>query len=68
MTFSPPAEVARVPLGYPTALIYMDESTVKASGGRFFVVGAVKVRKPGQLMRAIVTRLKVEKLCPERVI
>jgi tetratricopeptide (TPR) repeat protein len=42
-----------VPRGYPTALIYMDESTAKASGGRFFVVGAVKVRKSGQLMRAI---------------
>ena len=39
--------------GYPTALIYVDESAVKASGGRFFVVGAVKVRKSGQLMRAI---------------
>jgi len=42
-----------VPPKYPTALIYVDESAVKASAGRFFVVGAVKVRKPGQLMRAV---------------
>jgi hypothetical protein len=53
MTFSPPADVVRVPPGYPTALIYKDESAVKASGGRFFVVGAVKVRRSGQLMRTI---------------
>ncbi|MGH7490705.1 MAG: DUF3800 domain-containing protein, partial [bacterium] len=42
-----------MPQKYPTALIYVDESAVKASAGRFFVVGAVKVRKPGQLMRAV---------------
>jgi hypothetical protein len=53
MTFSPPADVVRVQPGYPTALIYKDESAVKASGGRFFVVGAVKVRRSGQLMRTI---------------
>ena len=53
MPISPAADVVRVPPGYPTALIYMDESAVKASGGRFFVVGAVKVRKSGQLMRAV---------------
>ena len=53
MTSPPSAEVVRVPPGYPTALIYMDESAVKASGGRFFVVGAVKVRKSGQLRRAV---------------
>lgn len=53
MASPPPADVVRVPTGYPTALIYMDESTVKASSGRFFVVGAVKVRRSGQLMRAI---------------
>jgi hypothetical protein len=38
---------------YPTALIYIDESAVKVSAGRFFVVGAVKVRKPSQLMRTV---------------
>jgi uncharacterized protein (DUF885 family) len=42
-----------VPPKYPTALIYVDESAVKASAGRFFVVGAVKVRRPGQLMRSV---------------
>jgi Protein of unknown function (DUF3800) len=42
-----------VPQRYPTALIYVDESSTKGSGGNFFVVGAVKVRKPGQLMRSI---------------
>jgi hypothetical protein len=53
MATPPLADVVRVLTGYPTALIYMDESTVKASSGRFFVVGAVKVRRSGQLMRAI---------------
>jgi hypothetical protein len=42
-----------VPPNYPTALIFVDESAVKSSAGRFFVVGAVKVRRPGKLMRAI---------------
>jgi hypothetical protein len=49
----PTAEAVHVPPKYPTSLIYVDESAVKASAGRFFVVGAVKVRKPGQLMRSI---------------
>jgi hypothetical protein len=49
----PPVDAVQVPPKYPTALIYVDESSVKASAGRFFVVGAVKVRKPGQLMRVV---------------
>jgi Protein of unknown function (DUF3800) len=49
----PAADAVQVPLKYPTALIYVDESAVKASGGRFFVIGAVKVRRPGQLMRVV---------------
>jgi Protein of unknown function (DUF3800) len=49
----PTADAVQVPQKYPTALIYADESSVKASAGRFFVVGAVKVRRPGQLMRTI---------------
>jgi len=49
----PTVDAVLVPPKYPTALIYVDESAVKASAGRFFVVGAVKVRKPGQLMRAV---------------
>jgi hypothetical protein len=50
---APTADAVQVPLNYPTALIYVDESAVKASAGRFFVIGAVKVRKPGKLMRTI---------------
>jgi hypothetical protein len=49
----PTVDAVQVPEKYPTALIYVDESAVKASAGRFFVVGAVKVRRPGQLMRAV---------------
>jgi hypothetical protein len=49
----PSIDAVHVPLKYPTALIYVDESAVKASAGRFFVVGAVKVRRPGQLMRVV---------------
>jgi hypothetical protein len=49
----PPAETVHVPLKYPTALIFVDESAVKVSAGRFFVIGAVKVRRPGQLLRDI---------------
>jgi hypothetical protein len=45
--------VVHVPFGYPTALFFVDESSVKASAGRFFVVGAIKLRRPGHLMRAI---------------
>lgn len=42
-----------VPLGYPTALFYVDESAAKSTGGSFFVIGAVKLRDPGALMRTI---------------
>jgi hypothetical protein len=53
MPIAPEAGTVFVPQGYPTALIYTDESAVKVSAGRFFVVGAVTVRKPGQLMRSV---------------
>src|SRR6266852_6795336 len=46
-------DAVHVPQKYPTTLIYVDESAVKSSAGRFFVVGAVKVRRPGALTRAI---------------
>lgn len=49
----PVADAVHVPPMYPTVLFYVDESAVTVSAGRFFVVGAVKVRKPGQLMRAV---------------
>lgn len=42
----------RVPSGYPTTVIYVDESGV-ATNDRFFVVGAIKVRRHGSFARAI---------------
>jgi len=43
-----------VPLRYPTAAVFVDESGSKSTvGGEFFVVAAVKVRQPGLLARAI---------------
>jgi hypothetical protein len=42
-----------VPLKYPTSLVFVDESTAKQSAGTFFVVGAVKLRRPGLLLRGI---------------
>lgn len=41
-----------VPQDYPASLIYVDESGT-AGNGRFFVVGALKVRKHGELMRSV---------------
>lgn len=46
-------DVLSVPLRYPTAAIFVDESGSKSTAGRFFVVGAVKVRQVGLLARAI---------------
>jgi len=40
-----------IPLNYPTSLIYVDESGT-ATQGRVFVVGALKVRRHGELSRA----------------
>ena len=42
----------KLPAGYPASLIYIDESGA-ASNDRFFVVGAVKVRNHGAVMRAV---------------
>jgi hypothetical protein len=53
LSLIPAVDAVQVPLNYPTALIYVDESAVKTSAGRFFVIGAVKVRRPGQLMRVV---------------
>lgn len=53
MPGAPPLETVHVPQNYPTALIFVDESAVKVSAGRFFVIGAVKARRPGQLLRAV---------------
>lgn len=47
-------DVITVPLRYPTASIFIDESGSKSTaGGQFFVVAAIKVRQPGLLARAI---------------
>lgn len=46
-------DTVNVPLGYPTSLIYLDESGSKSTASRTFVVGAVKLREPGRLARAI---------------
>lgn len=43
----------RLPRSVRTSLIYMDESGSKASGSRFFVVAAAKLRNPGQMHRAL---------------
>jgi len=53
MPAAPAPEAVHVPPKYPTAMIFVDESAVKVSAGRFFVVGAVKVRKSGQLLRSV---------------
>jgi hypothetical protein len=45
--------IVEVPNGYPTSTIFIDESRGRASGGRFFAVAAVKVRKPGALARSL---------------
>jgi hypothetical protein len=42
----------QIPLGYPTSLVYVDESG-SAANGRVFVVGALKVRRHGELGRAV---------------
>lgn len=53
MPVQPVDEPVHVPQRYPTALIFVDESATKVSAGRFFVVGAVKSRRPGRLMRNV---------------
>jgi hypothetical protein len=40
-----------VPAQYPTSTIFVDESGSRASGSRFFVMGAVKTREPSRLGR-----------------
>ena len=46
-----PQERIQIALGYPTSLIYMDESGV--STNTMFVMGALKVRGHGGLARSI---------------
>lgn len=47
------SDAVSVPSGYPTSTIFIDESGSRASGSRFFVMGAIKVRSPGRLARAM---------------
>lgn len=48
-------DVVTVPLRYPTASIFVDESGSKSTaGGQFLVVAGIKIRRPGLLARAIV--------------
>lgn len=47
------ADDIEVPLWYPTSTIYLDDSGVKAAGSRLLVIGGIKVRRHGELMRAI---------------
>jgi hypothetical protein len=42
-----------VPLHYPTSTIYTDDSGVKAGKSRLLVIGGIKVRRHGTLLRAI---------------
>lgn len=42
-----------IPLTYPCATFFLDESGSKGTGGRFVVVGGIKTRKPGHLAREI---------------
>lgn len=42
-----------IPPGYPCATLFVDESGSKASAGRFFVVAAIKTRKPGLIARRV---------------
>lgn len=53
MARSTNADAVRVPHGYPTSSIFIDESGSRATANTFFVVAALKVREPGKLAREI---------------
>lgn len=42
-----------LPPGHPTSVFFVDESGSKGSGGEFFVVGGIKTRRPGHLLREV---------------
>jgi len=46
-------EPVEIPLGYPTSTFYLDDSGIKAGGSRLLVIGGLKMRRHGQLLRAI---------------
>jgi hypothetical protein len=47
-----PPDGLLIPANYPASVIYLDESGT-ASADRFFVIGALKIRKHGKLMREV---------------
>lgn len=53
MTHEPSNEFVSVPLNYPTSTFYLDDSGVTAGGSRILVIGGIKVRRHGQLLRAV---------------
>lgn len=48
-----PDDALRVPPGYPTATVFIDESGSRASSSRYFVMAALKTRRPGELAREL---------------
>lgn len=50
---APDDDVVRIPVRYPTSLVFVDESGSKATASQFFVVAAVKVREPGRFAETI---------------
>lgn len=42
-----------IPLRYPSSTMYLDDSGVKAGGKRLLVIGGIKVRRHGPLLRTL---------------
>lgn len=49
----PVPDAVLIPAEYPCATFFVDESSARSSSGSFFVLGAVELRKSGELLRAI---------------
>jgi hypothetical protein len=50
---SRPIDPISVPLRYPTSTIYLDDSGAKVLAGKLLVIAGIKVRRHGELLRAI---------------
>lgn len=48
-----PSEAISLPTNYPTTTIFVDESGSKSTASSFFVIAAMKLRKPGLRARQI---------------
>ena len=46
-------EAVSLPMDTNTPVFFTDESGSKGSSGHFFVIGGIKTRQPGQLLRAV---------------